>query len=787
MQPGPLRRGCLLLGALALFAASPAAPVPTARAAPAASEPWTVVGRVVDEARRPVAGAEVAVCVGEREELGRSAADGTFRIACDSPPPDQPYAAVRATRGDDVGVTHVNVDPALLSTADAHTVVIRPGVPLVITVDGTSAPAVGAKVFAMVDCEGPVNDPWGPERPWAGWAFRATTDARGIARFERVPSGDAAVLAFAEGPRRGEARLDVGDSGATGTVVLEEARDVTVTVLSERGGRPILGAFVGVERRRRVGGWWARGDALDSPLSALATGETGTTVLRSLPIDEGFVLYSFGTGWVWPYTADTSVMLEPRTRTMKIQVPSVDRLTAHLGGESPPAAGTPVRLRPLGGGLEGWRRSHGIPVAEAVVADGRLALVGRHVHPFKAVAELPDGRRAVVWTRSSTANPHFFGRPEFLDVRPEPLLFTHAARLELRLRDEEGRPASGVAVRTYDVRGGRWDDVVAVTDTEGTAVFNGLMHDEVAVGATQNVDFVEPQQWAIGDLQLGQVDLRSRDVRMEAMVPSRSTAILRVRTDGRPGLPPHFALRVRQFNPGVVGFEPPDAVVDPHRGEIRFTASPTRTDRRALYVVLRSPGYAPADAWMREESPGGPLVGDMVCERGGTLVAVADPARDREWAPTLQVREDGEWALVHRLARDPLVDEIRSARRVWKNLWAAEYRVVDALTGIASESVNIDPMSGPAVVHLDLRAAGYVTVSVIDVHHRPVMDTNLVVEGSDQTTTWSAAGGSGRARVPGDRMVTIRVKRSGQEAAPSTSNVMVRLPGTFRQILFVPK
>ena len=680
---GPPARA--LLGALLLIGAAPHAG--RAEAAPA-EEPWAVVGRVVDETRRPAAGAEVAVCVGEREVYGKSATDGAFRIACDSPPPDQPYAAIRAAAGETVGTASVRVDPGLLPTADAHTLVLRPGAPFEVTVRGPLEPVRDARVFATVDWEGPMQDPWGPkDRPWAGWAFRATTDANGVARFPRVPPGDARVLAFADGPRRGETRVEVGESGGSGNVALEPARDVGVTVVDERRGLPIRGAFVGVERRKRAGASWQRGDALDSPLSSSPTDEVGYAVLRSLPIDEGFVLYAFGTGWVWPGVADTSAMLEPRLKVLTISVPAVERLTAVLGPDRP-TQGTRVRLLPQGGGVEGWRRSHGIAAQEAVVDADRLALLGRYVEPFGAVAVLPDGRRA---------------NALFLPRSADPLAFVPPARLEVVLRDGADRPASRVAVRVFDRRG-RNLDRVEVTDPEGHARFEGLLADDAEIVVMENVDFVEPQRWGrVRPRSLGHVDLRSRDARVAAVIPSKRDAVLRVSWEGRPGLPPRFALRVVQFGPGFVGSEPPDTTIDAERGEVRFSAYRPVSAMDALQVTLRSPVCAPSVAWLREETPGGRLVADLRCEPGGSLTLAADLPRDREWSPLLQIRENGEWKPVYDRVRDPLPDETRAARRVWKNLWAAEYRVLDELSGVATDVVPV--AAGEAkTAHLDLQA-----------------------------------------------------------------------------------
>ena len=770
MRPGPFLFPRALLGALSLLAAAPRA----AHAEPAGGQPWAVVGRVVDELRLPVPGADVVVCVGEREAFGRTGEDGRFRVPCNAPPLDQDYAALRATRDDRVGLASFGVDPVQLPVVDVRTIVIRPGVPLDVRVAGLLGPAAGARVFAMVDWEGELPDPWAPRTErWAGWAFRGVTDARGVLRFPSVPPGEARVLAFADGPRRGEAGVEVGEAGGEAVVMLEAARSVSVTVVDQRRGDPVVGVGVGIERTSVDGlGHRTRGDAWDSPLSSLPTDDTGTTVLPPLPIDRAFALYAFGPGWVWPDSASLEATLEPRERALRIGVPALGRFTAILGEPRLPE-GTRVRLLPFSRGIEGWRKLRGLPANSATVVGDRLVLLARA--GGVATAELADGRRAHAWFHPNSV---------------QPVRFVPPARLEVRVRDERGRPAPQMGVTVLESNGRQARNHGAVTDAEGRAVFEGLVDEETQVLLTPNADFIETLRLWIGSIRSGPVDLRSGNAHVEMTVPARRHAIVRVRFDGRPGLPPRFSFRVCQWGPGFTGYEPPDAVVDTERGEIRFTATwpkPSTSPRYlgdGLLATLRSPRTAPCWVWLREETPGGTLIGDLDCERAGALAVVADRARDLEWNPILQTRFGGEWG--NALRRGPLEDESVRGRRTWKDLAPGEYRVHDASSGILSEVVRVRA-GAEVTAHLDLRSSGYADVSVVDAKHDRVADARLVAEGEDMLpTTWYAWDGRVRLRVPGDRPVTIRVESIGRVAVASTSSIVVQEPRSY-EFLFVPK
>src|SRR5262245_34464410 len=109
MSPGPLRLARPLCGALLLLAGFVAAPVSVSRADPADSRPWVVVGRVVNEMRRPVAGADVALCLGAEEVAGLSDSKGDFRLEYDAPPLDVAFATIRARSGSQVATTRLGV------------------------------------------------------------------------------------------------------------------------------------------------------------------------------------------------------------------------------------------------------------------------------------------------------------------------------------------------------------------------------------------------------------------------------------------------------------------------------------------------------------------------------------------------------------------------------------------------------------------------------------------------------------------------------------------------------
>ena len=147
MRKGPGRFPLALLGALLLIGSAPGA---SRAEEPAPERPWAVVGRVVDDLRRPVANAQVALCAGADEVRGRSDAHGDFRLAYDAPPLDLAYATVRARSGDLVASTQLWVDSYAHPLADAGAIVLHPGTTLRVLVEGLLGPAPGAWVYASV-------------------------------------------------------------------------------------------------------------------------------------------------------------------------------------------------------------------------------------------------------------------------------------------------------------------------------------------------------------------------------------------------------------------------------------------------------------------------------------------------------------------------------------------------------------------------------------------------------------------------------------------------------------
>jgi hypothetical protein len=81
---------------------------------------------------------------------------------------------------------------------------------------------------------------------FVGWVAHATTDAEGRVAFPVVPAGDVAVLARADGPRRGRVEA-VADGDVALEVPLSRARDVRVTVIDAATRAPLTGVRLGVE------------------------------------------------------------------------------------------------------------------------------------------------------------------------------------------------------------------------------------------------------------------------------------------------------------------------------------------------------------------------------------------------------------------------------------------------------------------------------------------------------------------------------------------------------------
>ncbi len=195
----------------------------------------TLMGRVVDDRRAPIEGADVALFLPERETLHvATGPDGRFRFEeVELPPTGNVYGGLLAT---------LDGQAVYVWAADAsyerkvEDLVLEPAHPAHVEVRDGGLPVTGADVVLEV----------GFERLLAG---RGVTDANGRITFPSVPPGSRHVAAH-KGARFGRAKKPATDPPERLLIAdLAPTRGVDVIVRESESQEPVPGAIVSASQR----------------------------------------------------------------------------------------------------------------------------------------------------------------------------------------------------------------------------------------------------------------------------------------------------------------------------------------------------------------------------------------------------------------------------------------------------------------------------------------------------------------------------------------------------------
>jgi RNA polymerase sigma factor (sigma-70 family) len=361
--------GMLVAGlACAAFAARegprPAASAPSGgpSARPAAADlphQAVILGKVVDEAGKPVAGATVTA-VGEKKSLPvKSAADGAFRLPLGSSADDGLYATllVQGTGGQLGYLAVYQQKPAPVQ------VVLKAPHPLVVRVtDGAGKPVSGAPVYFLGNMRRLAGGRTGAEGRWSGSVPADARDWSVFAHKGKVgfdyASGRPALRAGKEpGPVPGQVRL-----------TLDGARTLRIKTV-DRQGKPIPGV--------KVGPWYIHkpGREEDVNLSGTsdlwpATGADGAATLDWLPARtaHGLSILAHCEDHYPPDHA-TIIPQDRPTDELTITLLPLERLSGRVThADGRPAAGIRVRANGQGAGHNRFHRT------TRTGADGRYSL-----------------------------------------------------------------------------------------------------------------------------------------------------------------------------------------------------------------------------------------------------------------------------------------------------------------------------------------------------------------------------------------------------------------------------
>lgn len=656
---------------------------------PAGDAATPVRGRVVDERRRPVAGATVQLSITDRLALvARTDAAGGFELQV----PSLESLDVSARGGWFASIAG-GVAPDGLARAGARSwfhfweraareplrpesleqpLVIRPARPLrvEVQVDGAAAPG------ALVRLELGADRERGPE---------AHCDHDGVALFAAVPSGPLLVLARTEAagePRRGRALLDFGHD-ASGEIVVELRllRRVAITVRDVASDSPIAGAHVGAIE---YANWYEPSsrtypEERDLPLladSASATTDSEGRAELRLEEQVAYVACASAEDCTNVWSAERSSSAPTAAGGEALSLFLARRRPETLRWKLDPASTRPPdgsELRLIGTWL-----GHGGRVASARVEGDSIEVgveIGNNERAadFQAYAVAPDGSIVLLVGRQS----------QELQAG-NTIAFLPGRRLSIELRSAVGMPLAHrvvtvvPATRSLEVQSDLgWH---ARTDEEGRVHFDTLPAGPASVK-------VDPEGGGLPWLPIGEVDLTQRDGSLAVTAPAPIAVQLDITTGGVPTLPADLRIESRDLR--ALRQE------DPAAGRVTlFIPSadrlPAAVRAQRLPIGLFAPGFAPHQLSIPLPTEGGEPQRYAVELAPETELIVQFLCRpDAVLRPTLE-RYDERRSTFESLRSTP--ERIQAAnagsgRYRFVGLAAGRYRIVEGVSRVTSSEV----------------------------------------------------------------------------------------------------
>lgn len=710
-----------------------------------------LIGRVIDDQRRPVAGAKVTLLIPGREASSADTDEaGEYRLEGFAPRTlETPEGGLHALAPDGRAAVSFyslyeftepfeqRVQDLVLT--DARTVTVE------VTDNGT--PALGAEVTLEV----------GFGRVVAGLA---RTDQSGRARFDGVPPGSLQASAQRSDPATGAARFGAAQrpSDAQGDaplkVELAPTRAVTVTVRAKDSGAPLDRVKVHATRRvmpprtfMRAGDEWYPDDRRVPGASGL-TDAAGRVLLVGLPLERLTLQASSDAAG---FERSPSARLDAEATEAVIEVPVTSRRARVSwpivrGEVAVPPSGTVLTLRPRPGHSSrpprGWPSEGVMQGTEAVIEDVPT-------EPFAVLATTPDGAVADLYVQPTEL------------VGPE-ASFRKARAITVHVTDANGQAAEGWGAAAFNQGNNPLCDPV-LTDADGVARLTGLS------GGLADV-FVLPAGLRRGGWRVGSVDLQGGDGDLQFTLPETFTATLRVLVDGAPRLP----ARIDFMGVKVVSEDPERALVG-----VSFVLP---RDVGELSVGVRAPGYrTTAVTLTRANTQGGAPLDVRLAASGAISVELRRASGTRVELVAERAQDDGTW-VKQGFGQGLEYHNADDGRFRFDELEAGLHRVRDQKSGLATEVVHVDPAAGDARVVLDLTRTGLArgTVSVPDGFELHL--ARVIVEGDGvavEDERWQ--------RQRGTPMRSIAVSRNGAFEVPVSVDQAVTLRAWHPELSCAPE
>lgn len=570
-----------------------------------AEEAIRVEGRVIDERRRPVAGAAITVRRGgEIVANTKSNAQGEFVVSPGSMPATIELAGLQVIEGDRCARMSLYLRPRMRRAFSLGSLVLRPTSRLdaLVTVDGTPAP--GARVVVM-DAR---------DTRSTGRMAEARTDGRGRVHLGGLAASRVRVFAHVEGRGRGMVESSLPPESVPVRIELPPDRTLDVTVKHAVTGEPVSGAEVFVSGRGTTHPPLGTGCLPELP--PLHTDQAGYVRVTGLPAGH---LRLVARGPASGLPARQSVSVPPEATEAEVLLHSHRNLRFPIRPSSAgaPAEGTPlevVRYQPVAGDDDGSVRAY--------VADDHVVIESFPPNFDWGHVLAPDGRWA-----SFRAPAPVPGRTV------EDVFFRPSRDVIVRLTTTDGRVLAGEWLWLLIRPRGR--GVPQRTDERGLATWPRLQGERAIVMWT-------PEERGFGT-PVAEVKLGTLGDVTQAVVEAPARVRIAVTIDGKPGLPVAYSVHAPDTDPRRAGQArdviDPEIEEDVETGEVAFRWLPP-SGASPFEVTIEADGYAPVTVALAQAADG-TWEGVAALRKATVLTVRVVPPEDPRWHVMLERWDEG--------------------------------------------------------------------------------------------------------------------------------------------------
>ncbi len=719
-----------------------------------------LLGRVVDDRRRPVADAVVTLRdEGTRIAETRTDAAGTWRLAT-----DVTFEADRITHhaiaamvwraffvhAEDgagrVGMVSARVPDSGLGAEpyDLGPLVLRAAHPITILVTADGAPIANA-VVRIGGTPSETSGRW-------HWIAATRTDAAGLAHVTGIPAGTCTAVASAPGRASNVAATSVPREGGDPiTVDLPAARSLEVAVVEGPTGAPIESAAVSLRfaAPQPDHGWTAfRPEVEIAPTNA----EGLTHVPAFAPgVRARAVATASGRPRMMNRRYQAEIPPDAARVTIELEAPTSISFPVIPGDGPVPAEGSVVGLGERRLTMRRW-----VTPPTGTIHDGHLVVPGAVAEtrnaPIEWTARLADGR---------------FAFPEVAQGETEgrEIAFRTPRSVAVRVTDTSGEPVSGVTVHTRGL-GAAFRPPPTVTDAQGNARLDGLPPEPTTVHVSSHAEYLAAQS--------EDVDLSEGDAEVSFEVPTTRNLRIRVLVDEEPRLPPTWRLQV-----GEARFSHRAFAEDPERGELRVRLR-TADALVGMQATLEADAYGSAAGTVVAATDEADAEVTLALDSRAILEAQVDPPADGRFEVWLEQYSEAYsmWLAQGHPVKPGEADPTAFS---FGPLGPGRYRLRERFTNLVSAETTIAGGGRPEPLRWNLSAVGSVRGRVEVPRGTNPADVGILVEGLVSGTSGTSGtsgavpiqpmapgrallppgargiGADGRfeVRVPGDRDVTL--------------------------------